>query len=156
MRELPGDDFLSGQSFRSGGLAGNLPTPVAKSPAPAPKPKEVSPGIFQGTDGRLSTNVPLPKFAPENASMMAADVPGLRFLAELRDRYANGVRRWGSIKESNGMHRLTLLTATNRACFELPPIVCEEVRRMLMGINLNNSPTIDEVVVACLLAQYRI
>ena len=30
--------------------------------APEPAPKQVAPGIVQGSDGRLYTNLPLPKF----------------------------------------------------------------------------------------------
>lgn len=32
-----------------------------EAPAPPPKPREVAPGIIKGEDGRLSTNLPLPK-----------------------------------------------------------------------------------------------
>ena len=31
---------------------------------PAPKPRQIAPGIEQGPDGRLRTNLPLPKEKP--------------------------------------------------------------------------------------------
>jgi len=38
-------------------------TPSSSTPA-APKEREVAPGIIEGPDGRLHTNLPLPKDAP--------------------------------------------------------------------------------------------
>jgi hypothetical protein len=34
---------------------------VMPPPPPAPQPKRVAPGIVQGEDGRLRTDLPLPK-----------------------------------------------------------------------------------------------
>lgn len=35
-----------------------------KAAPPPPKEREVAPGVIQGTDGRLRTNLPLPKEKP--------------------------------------------------------------------------------------------
>lgn len=40
-----------------------LGAPIRPAPA-APKEREVAPGVIQGTDGRLRTNLPLPKEKP--------------------------------------------------------------------------------------------
>jgi hypothetical protein len=37
---------------------------IKRAPAPAPQPKEIAPGVFQGADGRLHTDLPLPKEKP--------------------------------------------------------------------------------------------
>lgn len=37
---------------------------VTPSPPPAPDPKQIAPGVLQRTDGKLYTNLPLPKDRP--------------------------------------------------------------------------------------------
>lgn len=40
-----------------------LGAPIRK-PEPPPKAREVAPGVFEGKDGRLYTDIPLPKETP--------------------------------------------------------------------------------------------
>lgn len=37
---------------------------VVRPAPPAPAPRQVAPGVVQGADGRLYTNLPLPKAKP--------------------------------------------------------------------------------------------
>lgn len=40
------------------------PKVTPRPPPAAPEPKQIAPGILEGPDGRLRTNLPLPKGAP--------------------------------------------------------------------------------------------
>lgn len=52
------DDLESSEPWKPFGETVKAPPP------PAPEPKQIAPGILEGADGRLSTNLPLPKGAP--------------------------------------------------------------------------------------------
>lgn len=75
MRDLPIDDFLNGQTFgtdRWKPLGERVPTPTRASTAPTSK--TVAPGITQSPDGRMSTDLPLPKWDDLDGAMLLADV----------------------------------------------------------------------------------
>lgn len=49
------DDLQDKEPWRPLGEKVTPPAP------PAPEPKQIAPGVLQGPDGRLSTNLPIPK-----------------------------------------------------------------------------------------------